>query len=92
MLGWNNNVYDNDLCWVYDQHTLAVARPSIHPSIWVADVVWGDRQDKKNYGVALQNGIGYGRDFIIMSEKWFLDIYEIRFDIQMCAPQVHEGE
>ena len=40
---------------------------------------------QKELEYALQNGIGYGRDFIIMNQKWFLDIYEIRFDIQMCV-------
>lgn len=46
----------------------------------------------KRMRVALQNGLSYGRDFIIMSHKWFLDIYEIRFDIQMYALLVHGGE
>lgn len=46
----------------------------------------------KRTRVWLQNGIGYGRDFIIMSHKWFLDIYEIRFDIQMYALLGQGGE
>lgn len=45
----------------------------------------------KRMRVALQNGLSYGRDFIIMSQKWFLDIYELRFDIQMCSSLLWYG-
>lgn len=58
---------------------------------WILDVAAAAEKTKRTR-VALQNGIGYGRAFIIMSQKWFLDIYEIRFDIQMCVPLVHGWE
>lgn len=65
-----------------------------HRSVSPLDTGWSSRaaEKTKRTRVALQNGIGYGRAFIIMSQKWFLDIYEIRFDIQMCVPLVHGWE